>query len=139
MKVRVTKAEIVEALRSEPLAAGQWIDARRMDGPMSQSCNVCAVGAVLRRLVLSPTTSASDLCSAAWKVAGDQHGPVDQLIADGEYLSALSALFEDAPPRSRRKEAIALVETRFPESLDIDTNGFAPKPGASLLTSGASS
>lgn len=119
MKITATKAQVIKAMKKEPLFAGSWVDS---DAPMRTKnkigCAVCAVGGVLEMCMKRP--DAMDIDSIASHVVRDgraftskrsvydSHGNVDyvryslkelknlaaQYIADGEPLTALSSLFE---------------------------------------------
>jgi hypothetical protein len=50
MKYKVTKQQIIDAVLTEPLTFGKYIDFDRMN---DSTCQVCAVGAVLRKVGFS--------------------------------------------------------------------------------------
>jgi hypothetical protein len=143
--VRITKADLIEALRSEPInhfQAGQWAfndqgQSTRELGDERESCKVCAVGAIVRK-VISSNNSVSAVCVISDSITAQ--APIayvsmdrmelfrDQLLADELYMNAISVMFESEcyaarHPETLRKEMpniidrmISFIEERFPES-----------------------
>ncbi len=114
MKVRITKAQAIEAIRTEPLlAAGHWIRRNDDEGESPNAlvlgdekfCQVCAVGAVLRD-VLAPDQPLMRLLSVAERATWlgiSKTLPVNQVdlelrtretLDKGQVWNALSILFE---------------------------------------------
>jgi hypothetical protein len=150
--VRVTKEQIIAALRVEPLLeAGSWADPRYTRGPVEkcaipldevQHCYVCGVGAVLRRAVLDAHETVGALVRAA--VAATDGWPVtpggsESYLADaaravesGFHMSAISLVFEGtysedwSSIEDCRSAAIVFVEQHFPETVLIDIDGARP-------------
>lgn len=119
MKITATKAQVVKAMRKEPLFAGSWVDS---DAPMRTKnkigCAVCAVGGVLEMCMKRPTAEEVDSIASHVVRDGrafnlkrsvtDNFGNTEykkytlkelkslaaQYIADGKPLTALSSLFE---------------------------------------------
>lgn len=134
MIVKVPKAVILEALRWETgLGTGTWIYPNQGTQIVDPVCTVCAVGAVLR-FILRPTTSARTLFDVCEYLTSDgfiQHiehyadATIEASIADGMYLNALSIAFEGSRRtymsiEERRQAAITVVETRFPDDIELD-------------------
>lgn len=138
--MKVTKEIIIDALKTEPLSSGYgWCRRRALD--VVGDCEVCAVGAVLRKLKM---TNAQILRKAPTLVRnhtmphGDDEDNVleSALLRVGEenYLGALSTYFEGINRRRYyttgvledfvatsevREKCIAFVTTHFPDSFDI--------------------
>jgi hypothetical protein len=120
----VDKASIIAALTEEKyLEQGRFIDipnSASFAKAKTAPCGVCAVGAVLRRS-LPPMATVWDLDQIACNnvygslVWGD---PMES-VAKGDWISALSLVFEQAPRQSRRKKALAFVQEHFPEEIEI--------------------
>jgi hypothetical protein len=169
VKIRVTKAEILKAIREEPmLAPGWWVAHVAMTSQnqtrqaipealtlgQTDVCKVCAVGAVLRR-VLPPEVLAKEAYDVAVNaVTGDDCTPMnayseESVLADARRVlarspwNALSYAFEGlcrvhgglhpyaglAPePLAKVREALAkFVEEEFPEDLPLYLGSTAPK------------
>lgn len=140
----VTKEEIIEALKTEPLAPGDWCsvssewyerqltDASTPSATM-QDCKVCAVGAIFRSK-LSPTVTVFRVKSHIGQLMSGSYNSTLRFAQDeldsGNYLAALSCVFEDGenctPPtiEERRDRSIKFVEEKFPPTIDIDFNGL---------------
>lgn len=140
----LTKAEVIEALRTEPLLAGTWINhyvtKPRSDG--TNVCAVCAVGALLRKALVSDRMIAR---RAEWLVGlnyssilsylGDRSMTVEELLIrldkavmplleKENFFDALSRYFEtlseyhlQIPNRELREHLVRFVEKNFPEEL----------------------
>jgi len=145
--VRITKADLIEALRSEPInnfQAGKWASndqglSTRDLADERESCKVCAVGAIVRK-VISSNNSASAVCVISDSMTAN--APIacvsmdrmesfrDHLLADELYMNAISVMFESEchslsskSTNTVRKEmqnvidrVISFIEERFPES-----------------------
>lgn len=95
MKMTITKAKAIEAIETEPvLRAGSWF---RRNGSNIKTCEVCAVGSVLRKHCFTTKT----------KDPGGAIGNMDEMIennyiqksglennASNAYLANLSCIFE---------------------------------------------
>lgn len=153
--VEITKEQVIKALKTEPLKAGNWITLGR-SGPDGEwieyddsSCPVCAVGAVLRNTLDEKKYRITD---AAWYIFTGQNtigqGDTELELLEsltGPHIVRLSQYFEGlwslARKRGRnwdlsrhqiyriRKKMIAFVEKNFPESIELDINGYKPKEG----------
>lgn len=121
-RVVVTKAQIIEALRTESLAPGSFVS-------YSAGCPVCAVGAVFRAAGLSDgaiVDAADDLVAHAMldpDECEDYTAVVRQMLVYGGWLDALSCLYEAAcaskGPDEAREEAVAFVVTYFPSTITL--------------------
>lgn len=132
MKTKILKRrEILKALRSEPLAYGDWADGKSSNGP---PCEVCAVGAVVRQALRNgadPTVNQIvDVCflwiTDAWNaVQGD---PL-VLLKQQQYWTALSCFFEaglrpgNRPPKKvtqkDREKLCDFVKKHFPKEIEV--------------------
>jgi hypothetical protein len=140
--VRITREQIIEAIQTEPLKPGRWIDGT------TSTCPVCAVGGVLRRAGVHPLRipgTASRLCGVQPATAGAGEGALDRaraLLRDGYPVNALSVAFEGlaqehlnenaadpfdpasaedlAAGDAAREPLIAFVRETFPDSITID-------------------
>lgn len=90
-KYKVTKKQIIEAILTEPLKAGQWFqrnnEALEKDDGM---CEVCAVGAILRNVKRKAT--AGDAFRVTNHLAMPQH--LEYAYDLGNFMSILSTEFE---------------------------------------------
>lgn len=146
MKIKkvITKKTVIEALRKEPLMAGAWFD--NETSPMD--CNVCAVGAVLRRVsavraimkLQDDEGMIGTYCDINEFVAGklfpnhtrlsSDARPVDiaRYLKKKNYLAALSAKFESLvvnnsdgiPNDCQRQSLVDFVTINFPEKFTIE-------------------
>lgn len=121
MKKTMSRTLILRALRTEPhLTKGTW--ARWLDGD-KKTCEVCAVGAVLRRAF---RTNNADRIGRLGVAATDNGSAVfsSQFIKSnlerGHYLNALSCVYESAHPNWARRKAIAFVKEYFPKQITIE-------------------
>jgi hypothetical protein len=152
VKVRITKAQAVEAIRTETLLThGDWISYLSDDQKLA-TCRVCAVGAVLRSL-LRPDVQPPVLNRLAkYNTFGELSVPnrctialseeaTHGLLSRGKVWNALSTLFEGywrlynsqcvLPPDERefgnrdaiRERVVTFVETHFPEDWELDDVG----------------
>jgi hypothetical protein len=129
--MKLTKEQIITALRNEPLSAGRFI---RADGKPLSSCAVCAVGAVMRDVLNRNITDEDDFNDICYIVTKDRFidDDVSQLLAEENYLGALSNYFEkitdDENDRFLKKEVtpeirqdvINFVENNFPNEFEVD-------------------
>jgi hypothetical protein len=155
MIIKLTKADVVKALEEEKfLEAGSWIslasdkihDRTFMLSQLPTGCGVCAVGAVMRR-VLSPDQPVRALWDAIETdtegasvtpdtESSDYIGEAEHLLAQGHYLAGLSVFFEgawrDGEHQYTEAEIRALmtdwVNENFPDAFEVDINGALPLP-----------
>lgn len=124
----ITKADIKKAITREPLERRAWVE--YPDLKQVGSCNVCAVGAVLRSARVKNCfipVLAEHKCSQ-WSSYGisrfDAIYQALQLVNSRDYLGALSVFFEGQSKNSRvtktqRAELLSFVELHFPDDLQI--------------------
>lgn len=150
MRVTITKKEVLEAIRLEPLKPGAWI--QNVEGffvdnesPAKKDCMVCAVGGVLRRKLGSRHVRSKKILRSqvihgilglvdrwggyAWEGYSNQmdlakRGALEA-IARGRPLIALSVYFESLAKSGLempqiRKELTAFVRKEFPKSFTED-------------------
>lgn len=121
MRKIIRRSVVIEALRKEPLAPDKFFHE-----PGDKTCRVCAVGAVLRHVSFETWAIKHDraLQSLGRVAAGFQYigfSP-NNLIAEGNYLGALSCYFEGMMQKrflvtdKIRKRLVKFVEKNFPES-----------------------
>lgn len=135
----VTKKEILEAIKKEPLKAGSWVKMDDFGDPVKdKNCTVCAIGAVLRRAKYSN--------QQAWEFGGclmnsDAVAPLDEecvdlgveknlverLLSEKKYLHALSVRFEGQALRTgvgkrTRKILTDFVKKNLPDQVKLITN-----------------
>lgn len=138
--VTITKAQILEAIAEEPLAPKHWAWEPILyshNDPVAdeKDCNVCAVGAVMRRVMRVPTIRGNtgylrDVCAY---VANGAASDWRYYLGEKEYLTALSARFEglggglcEYDLTKVRAILSAWVTEEFPDSFEQDINGFLP-------------
>lgn len=118
--MKVSKEQIIHALKTEKLAPGNWIVKDK------EGCRVCAVGAVLRSCRVPDRTINHFASDELWLygVYGKNRKEIRNLVKRGEYLQALSDVFETdySRERDRKRAAIDFVEKYFPAYIEI------PKP-----------
>lgn len=130
---RISRAKVIEALKTEPLDYGAWFH-----GNDIKTCNVCAVGAVIRKASFVSTFSnfdeeqmgniclkLTDRVASACDVNSEDetNSAIKILLEDENYLGALSVFFEDMMDRdttgvvnsSHRKRLVTFVKKHFPQ------------------------
>lgn len=145
-RIFIAKAKIVEALQTEELSrlrAGAWIGMPDEGQPIRKfgkfkegTCMVCAVGAVLRRVLPQSTTAdalhgvASRITDRAIPRQSDHRKEAKHLALDGNVWSGLSVLFEgemagrQTCTESIRRRLIGFVKNYFPERLALDPTDY---------------
>ena len=130
--MRVTRREILKAIRTEKLQGGAFIQTRS-DYPyiVDDTCKVCAIGAVLRQKGI-PSESIENM---AYAITSDDFaiGPDDCFASTNEfeaikakaYMNALSLRFEKLAKKSgtnkKTREALCrFVKRYFPKSIYIN-------------------
>lgn len=129
----LTRRSIIKALRTEPLAPGQWArtDAK---GKTEKNCPVCAVGAVVRHCIFKGKPPKLDedsfLLHPLERVSEDvtQHalpssGDVELLLEEKNYMGALTNFFEQQhfgriTPK-KREIVIDWVKRNFPKEIEV--------------------
>lgn len=128
----ITKKDVVKALESEPLVSGDWF------GDLGQKhCNVCAVGAVLRKVSFEKWLIKIDMGGYVWEIAKifgwtlrdastDATITAFALIKRKRYMEALSNKFErmtinppDVINDTKRKKLISWVKKYFPTKFEL--------------------
>lgn len=95
-KLIITKAQVIKAIREEPLTPQVFVGYPIRDG---QKCSVCAVGAVMRQSIpLIKKDKLEWVCRQATgdgEVSSTTPERVASMLREKHYLNALSATFED--------------------------------------------
>lgn len=132
--MKVTKSQIIEAIKTEPLRAGSWYSVE-----LNGSCLVCAVGAVLRNACKMDYFNIERFASANYKTNTHPATPemMGHLLENNRHMEALSCFFEDAcaeaswnedtTPENISKESMSeirkltvdFVEEYFPDEVSI--------------------
>ncbi len=125
MNITINKKKVIEALKTEPLTQGSFFRGY-LDGASRKECEVCAVGAVLRKHLgkgkrleeVDPDLAAGGVYVGRSKIKSN--------LVNGNYLGALSCYFEgmDTGPygtvdKSHRKDLVDFVKTHFPNSFKV--------------------
>lgn len=139
----LTKKLIIEALRTEPLVSGAFFRITNETDQEVHTCEVCAVGAVMRKSgivkkLLQPkvlenygfeandiaTNTASVLCNQF--ISGDNWC---RLIKEKNYLGALSNFFENEEMihsgpvlKKTRRRCIEFVKLNFPDQFKVEVD-----------------
>ncbi len=114
----ITKAQVIIALKKEPLTRGSFFGAIKTT---KKKCDVCAVGAILR--YISFETWAHDngyeRDRLGYIITNKEATSQDtkRLIKEKNYLGALSCYFED---NHTKKQCIAFVKKHFPKKLTLE-------------------
>lgn len=151
MKLTITKKDILDAITREPLAPGCWIRPKGYgtrsalwinDRAISETkatqaaCEVCAVGAVLRRALpgatLAKIWTVADVVTDADRITGgdieEAKDVARELLRISLPLNALSVLFESyaetyGVTRKLRTELKKTVRKMFPAEIVVDYKG----------------
>jgi hypothetical protein len=137
-----SKKKIIEALKKEPLKAGNWF--HYSSASTRDACEVCAVGAVFRtNLVASKLAHrydageliaynyAPDFLNTRVPIhirAVDGSGDIERQLAKGYYLRALSNFFEKSMTGKKRVTTqirvslVHFVKKNFPERVKLEVN-----------------
>ena len=125
MKKTITRKLVIEALRKEPLRGGTFFYTTDQDDEDIYTCEVCAIGAVLRRALfvrdlarLKPSWHRVGRVAMDFRVAGkrymrDLSRKFESLVTNREYYVATE---ED------REVMIAWVKKHFPEKFTLEIN-----------------
>lgn len=123
--MKITRENIVRAIREEPLKSGKFFG----DISHLKTCQVCAVGAVIRREIPDYVPDNANPHNICKLLDGSYNAAyLKQALKTDNYLSQLSCLFEDACDVLEedidmdlvRDHLVAYVETFFPETITID-------------------
>lgn len=130
--MKITKQEILKAIKTEPLRAGHFIGAsdefgyEKLNSKKGKSCTVCAVGAVLRNKIKDVTIQDfNSICANSVEYWTEFSGMEAQyLIEKKDYLSALSVEFETLSNKFKtkaaiRKKLIKFVQDNFPKTINV--------------------
>lgn len=138
MKLTITKQNVIDAIKREPLACGLFVKLRPgLDAETrltQRNCVVCVVGGIIRRHIKHPTrdrveriASRNTSCEPVhWVI--NPNNEADLLITKGRYLNALSVKLEarNRPlqlpkvTKTQRNELISWVKANFPTDFEID-------------------
>ena len=128
-KISITREQVIEAIKKEPLKAGRFFHTSTSNS--SKTCKVCAVGAVLRETI---PNSNSDMANEfignyefvsifSWDGSDDiLKGLPSMPPEEGSWLNWLSLAFETLMDKYQndlsvvRPYLIEFVEDTFPES-----------------------
>lgn len=140
--MKFTRRQIIAALRTEPLEAGQWIKVDDLSCSIDfednikaakslTNCTVCAVGSVLRKnttLSAKQITQRLSLIQAYSEFNCDSSASMTDivyLLKNEDYLMALSAYFESTIPdkarygKRHRERLVKFVKDNFPTQIEI--------------------
>jgi len=129
--LKLTKNKVIKAIKTEPLRAGAFFKDEKTN-IYSESCFVCAVGAVLKNsldkrvLNLAPTSTLSEIAMGYCRGTAVDHN-IKRLLNEKNYLGALSNYFEYIMQREKSKHASAsvvkrlvnFVEKNFPKKFNV--------------------
>lgn len=149
----VTKREVLDAIRHEPLEPGMFYRGSVPAKRVSQTCPVCAVGAVIRRQLAYGQDIVDAVPHAACYAVGDGNTVaevgfefmVDDELAAGRWWAALSCEFErlcdlhrDSRDKLRtgtvRRELARWVRAHLPDEMEMDVGDAKPRRGARVTT-----
>lgn len=132
--MKITKREVLKAIRTEPLKPGFWMHA---DKRYFKNCSVCAVGAVLRNRIevksVYPTMLVDVFNRKVCNIMDSESsnytvslgvGELDNILNQGLYLTALSNKFEALAEkyktmRTVRKHLEIFVKKNFPKEFEV--------------------
>ena len=129
--MRITRKEILKAIRTEKLQGGSFIEARRISNFYGRNeyvydskCKVCAVGAILRQKGISDDKIQDTAYIATFLSDVDDNGDLEVALEVKDYMGALSIKFErlylSYGGGKRTKEKLAqFVKTNFPKEIRI--------------------
>lgn len=134
MKKTITKAKIIEAIMTEPLASGNWFKRDYTNiGEDYSNCTACAVGAVVRKASFVGEYQervVSQLCDYMYDKESegylyDNARSIRRSLKDKQWLPALSSKFESLfrytpVDNSGRKRLANWVRRNFPSRITID-------------------
>ena len=128
--MRIKRSDILKAIRTEPLKAGNWIHedlSSNTDEDFHSGCKVCAVGAVLRVKGISD----EDIDFRAHEglmnlgVGCSEESDEEFALEEKKYLNALSIKFEKLSRRlgngkRTRAQLAAFVKKNFPKQFNVN-------------------
>lgn len=128
----IERKTVLKALRTEPLARGYFFELEATD---NNACKVCAVGGIVRQHLskqILKTKGSDELSVYCEFITGHCYDSTvneaeqKQLIADGNYLGALSAFFErqggvKRVTQKQREQLVQYVKKNFPVRFKVKT------------------
>lgn len=127
----ISKSEIIKALQTEPLQPGVFVEyvyvADTCNISTDPSCNVCAVGAVLRRAGYTNDAiikAGRELSNAGFVCQGNV-AQINEELKNRQYLNALSVKFEtlmaerDRVTKAVRQQLCKWVEKNLPNRIKL--------------------
>jgi len=138
--MRITKQDVLKAIKTEKLKNGRWITEKTVfvknsmgdevrESILDNTCAVCAVGAVLRQKGVPNQyiqTRADDFFFYSYEPAGEvgKDGDELQALKNKNYLSALSIKFEKLANRlgngqRTRTQLTKFVKDNFPKQFNV--------------------
>lgn len=135
--MRITRREILKAIRTENLKGGTWIGARvNKDGDTvsDEKCTVCAVGGVLRAKGIACDLIddvACDITRGFYGVApttdddGEEENSEFDALKQKAYMNALSIRFERlydkyGSGKKTREKLCRFVKRHFPKTIRVE-------------------
>lgn len=129
----ITKDEILDALETEPLVSGTWFHGASLsvEPDRFRTCNVCAVGAVIRKATFLDTglnlETVADYLTKDRDASSTSMEDIYATMDKGWWMLALSKIFESFESHVWRKPAEdetrlgcqLFVEGYFPEELKL--------------------
>lgn len=156
--VEISRKKIIQAILKEPvdtLKGGYWVTEDKQGVKQlvkNKTCAVCAVGAVMRNVVLNKYQNIECINDAAQKAASSSD-------ESGKWMLKLSDFFENhywnnrsnfendwslslnkrrkllrAATEKTRKETIKFVKENFPEKILININGSKPAADVKVVS-----
>jgi hypothetical protein len=107
MKIRIKREDVINAIKTEPLRGGQFFHGV---GYAISTCDVCAVGAVLRQafnkrnIDKELTNNTGFLATKNYTIGSEKNA-----LADKNYLGALSCKFEDMCDKGAKRNGFTVV------------------------------
>lgn len=139
MNKTISKAKCIEAVKTEPLRGGHWVQSFELRPDSQRNCSVCAVGAVLRKAGCddySMDEVASRLVVLALAYSHNAAREIRKALKEKRHLDALSMYFESlANPQdpgatlspilegknlSRiRSKLVKFIDKNFPKRIEL--------------------
>ena len=127
--MKITRREILKAIRTEKLVGGEGVIEARYDlihsrEIVDEKCRVCAVGAVLRQKGIDSYSMSHRFNEVVgYGVNSSDTGDLDQAFKNKNYMCALSIKFEQLAkskgvgPKTKEK-LCGWVKANFPKVID---------------------
>ena len=140
MRIRVSKADVIQALVDEPIETfdwGNWARAVNEDGV--EVCTACAVGIVVRDLI-AKNNDAGDVTALCFNLCSQGHftphsldsfeEEAEEALRNRDYMGAISLFYEGLCRKRYENEedtsmnqivsaTVQFIEDNFPESMEI--------------------